>query len=246
MQRVQDVFGACFVPVQLVGDVRFTMDRAPACQGHDLPVKRALYRFLDIEPHPAYLLHKELAASSGAFIVRKHIRNPSVCQEVHQEGLAAQRSDCVKIAPELGQSPLYGGNLGDMASTAGHPEPIGSAKLLPSKYFLEDLQGTSLMGLHAGEDIVPSQRYHLHCDRADVYAHATRPRRCFLKQCILIFRLDVQQNSPRFSTRRHGPAFVTDSRTPRIAAFLDADILGKIFVTDRRRTNVQSWIVHAC
>ena len=139
MQRVQDVLGACFVPVEFVGDVRFTMDRAPACQGHDLPVRRTFYRFLDIEPHPADLLHKELAASSGTFIVRKHICDLSICQEVHQEGLAAQRSDCVKIAAELGQSPLYCGNLGDMTSPAGHSEPVCSAKLLPSEHFLEDL-----------------------------------------------------------------------------------------------------------
>src|SRR5512143_885701 len=170
MQRVQDVFGARFVPVELVGDVRFAVDRAPACQGHDLPVKRALYSFLDSEPHPADLLYKELAASSGAFVVRKHISYPSICQEVHQEGLAAQRSNSVKIAPKLAKSPLYCGNLRDVASAAGHPEPVGSTKLLPSEHFLDDLQGTALMHLHAGEDMVPSEGNHLHRYRADVHA----------------------------------------------------------------------------
>ena len=86
----------------VMSDLQWTEQREAS--GTTLPRERAPDRLLQPEPHPADLLHEELAAAGGAFVVRQDIGDPSVRQEVDQEGLAAQRDHRVEIVPATSRS----------------------------------------------------------------------------------------------------------------------------------------------
>ena len=90
MQGVQNVLRRGLVPVELVRDVRFAVNRATRSQRHDLAVERPPDRFLKVESHPANLLDEELAAPGGAFVVRQNIGDSSVREKINQERLSAQ------------------------------------------------------------------------------------------------------------------------------------------------------------
>ncbi len=138
----------------------------PRCEHSD--------RFLDAETHPADLLHKELTAAGGALVVRKDIDDLPVRQDVHQEGLAAERYDGVKIALHLGERPLNGRNFGYMAPAAGHSEISRLSERGPGEDFFEYFQGTSLMGHNFGVYLIPLQHDRLYRNGADVHAHEGR------------------------------------------------------------------------
>ena len=75
---MQNVLHRRFLPVELVGNVRFAVDRAAGSQRDNLPVERALDCLLEAETHPANLLHEELPAARGTLVVRQDIGDPSI------------------------------------------------------------------------------------------------------------------------------------------------------------------------
>jgi hypothetical protein len=85
VQRVQDVLATCLPAVELVGDVRLAVHRAAGRKRNDPSPERTRDRVVDIEPHAPDLLHEELAAAGGALVVREHVRDPAIGQEIDEE-----------------------------------------------------------------------------------------------------------------------------------------------------------------
>ncbi len=85
VQRVEDVLDRGFIAVELVRNVRFAMNRAARGQRHDLAIEGTADCLVDAKPHAANLLHKELAAAGGAFVVREDVTDSSGRDQVNQE-----------------------------------------------------------------------------------------------------------------------------------------------------------------
>ena len=170
---MQNVLRRGFLPVELVRDVRFAVDRAAGGQRHHLPLERAPDGFLQAESHPANLLHEELPAAGGAFVVRQDIGDPSVRQEINQKGLSAQGDHRVKVRWQLSQRSLDGRHLGNVAQMPGHAEVVRVGKLGRREQLLEDLQRTALVGRDPGLPGVATHRNHLHRQGAKIHAQAT-------------------------------------------------------------------------
>ena len=127
----------------VMSDLQWTEQRRG--QRHDLALERAPDRLLDGQPHPADLLHEELAAAGGAFVVRQDVGDPAVGEEIDQEGLAAQRGHGVELAAvHLAQRPLNGGDFGDVAH--GRTRRNTRRRRTPRRAVPEDFQRAALMG----------------------------------------------------------------------------------------------------
>ena len=93
---MQDGLRRRFLAFELLGNVRFAVDRAAGSQRHDLPFERAADRLLQAQSHPPNLLHEEFPAAGGAFVVGEDVGNSAARQQVNEEGLSPKRDHRVK------------------------------------------------------------------------------------------------------------------------------------------------------
>ena len=194
MQRAQNVLGRRFLPVELVRDVGFAVDRAAGGQRHHLPLERAPNRLLETQPHPANLLHEKLAAAGGALVVREDIGDPSRRQKIDQERLSAQRDHRVKAARQLAQGSLGGRHLGKVSLVPGDPKVFSAGKLGRPEQLLKDLDGAAQVGGDSGRPSLAPHRRHLHRQRAQIHADAT-DRNASLERPFAVQGNDLFDNS---------------------------------------------------
>jgi len=191
VQGTQDVLGSRLVPVELVGDVRLAVHRAPRGQGNDSAAERAANRLVQIESHPADLLYQELPAASRALVVRENGGDPATDEDVHEKGLSAQGRDGVEAVADLAQGPLDGRRLGDPALPTGDAEGRGGGELWLGEEFGQDFPGPALERPHPGLDTTVTNG-----DNLD-------------RQCAYVRAYAVHRSGPRYRVpvlQRPGPA----------------------------------------
>ena len=194
VQRVQNVLRRGFIPVELVGDVGFAVYRAAGSQRHHPARKRTPDSFLEAESHPANLLHKKPAAAGGALVVREHVDDPLMGDQINQERLAAQRNHGVETAGQLAQRPLDGGHFRKVAPMAGHPEKCGVGQIGAGEHGGEHLQRPAQMRPDLGDLVATAQRDHLDRERANIDPHASH--RVFFWQHRVRNRVGVIPDGP--------------------------------------------------
>ena len=171
VQRAQDVRGRSFVAVEFVGDVRFAVDGTTGRQRHDRAGERTADRFVEFQTHPADLLDEELAAAGGAFVVREHMGDPALREDVNQKGLPAEGDHGVESTRRVPQPPLDGGDFGKVPEVAGNAEGLGLDESGSGEQLIEHCDGTALMGDDRGVPGVAAQGDDLHGQSPDVDTH---------------------------------------------------------------------------
>jgi len=118
--------------------------------------------------HEAYLLHEELTAAGGAFVVRKNADDSAVCEDVDEKRLAAEGCDSVEFAANLAHRALNRRDLGNVAQSPGNAKRLRIGKLRRGEQLARHFKRTALMGRRHGRYCVASQRDNLYRQSADV------------------------------------------------------------------------------
>ena len=130
----------------VMSDLQCTEQRAACSHGNDLSPDRSPDGFLHSQSHPPNLLHEEFTRASRAFVVREHVPDLSVCNQIDQERFAPERNHRVKVSGYLGQGSLNGGYFEDMPQKTGNTEEIRVKEFGFCQEFGEHRSNSSVMG----------------------------------------------------------------------------------------------------
>ena len=142
--------------------------------------KRLADRFFEREAHPANLLHQELAAAGGAFIVGQDARDAPLREEINEDRLSTQGNNSVKVYIQLPEGALDRIRLRDVSQVTGHSEKAGACKLVFDENPLKHLPGPPVMRGDIRTPLAASQDDHL--DRQGANIDSCEGRRSLLWQ----------------------------------------------------------------